>query len=375
MQRRIGGEQRWVPLPAQAWDAIQDYLGDTGRWPRMGADEVVFAPLKYEAQHPRRGQAGDWAGDRPLSFSQCHKLLKKYARWAGLGGENVTMHTLRNTAAMLQMQAGGGAHAIQVFLGNKSSRATGEYLRRLVDSPPPPTGDPPQPTRDLSIPPPRGKVWVKPGEQLGLLHGFSAKSLPADEVAAVLAEDIKGLDEEISGLRTLSRALLAKGKQVDTNDELVKLSAAYLMAADRQRVMIVAVGKMEGSTEGDDWPEALLAMLDNFAQEMGEEPVSQETREMAAESDPGMTLVCRRLTEEVATARLVLRNTYLLAIEPQTVKEQLRYTEVYGRGCIRLVRLLKSEGAAQGSLADFLRKEIEETILEVNREWDLDLPG
>ena len=64
----------------------------------------------------------------------------------------------------------------------------------------------------------------------------------------------------------------------------------------------------------------------------------------------------------------------MLAIEPQTVKEQLRYTEVYGRGCIRLVKLLKSEGAAQGSLADFLRKEIEDTILEVNQEWDLDLP-
>ena len=376
VRRQAGPDEVWVSLPGEVWDAIKEYLEAAGRWPGMGAGEIVFAPLKDALLQEPTGVAGDWASERPLSDRQCNYLLKKYARWAGLEGENITMHTLRNTATMLQVQAGCEGDAIQSFLGNKSTWGTQEYLRRLADYPPPPPGDPPQPTRDLNVPPPRGHQFrVKPGEQLALKHGFSAKSLPGAQVQAVIAEGIVGMDDEITGLRMLSRGLLAVQNQTETSEELAQLCSAYTIAADRLRVMIVAAGKMEEGTEQDDWAEAMLAMLDNFSLEMGEESNSQEIRELAADSDPDMALGNRRLTEEIASTRLVLRNTYQLAVESQTVKEQMRYTEIYGRGCFRLVRLLKSERLSQGSLADFLRKEIDAAILEVNQEWGINLPG
>ena len=183
------------------------------------------------------------------------------------------------------------------------------------------------------------------------------------------------MQEEIKGLRTLSRALREKQKKVHTKKELAQLSEAYMQAADRQRVMIMTEGNLGGSGDQDGYNEAVLTMLDDFAVSMGEEPFSEEVRQMAAGSDSEMEVGALRLTEEIAIARLVLRNTYLLALEAETVQERLHYTDLYGRSCIQLARMLKFEGAVQDQLGDFLRKEIEAAILEVNAEWGLDLGG
>jgi hypothetical protein len=114
-------------------------------------------------------------------------------------------------------------------------------------------------------------------------------------------------------------------------------------------------------------------MLDNAAVAMGEEPFSEEVRQLAA-SDPEMLVGALRLTEEIANARVVLRKLFPLAMQAKTVKERLLYTDLYGRSCIQLARMLKSEGAVQDQLGDILRKEIDAAILDVNQEWDLDLP-
>jgi len=53
------------------------------------------------------------------------------------------------------------------------------------------------------------------------------------------------------------------------------------------------------------------------------------------------------------------------------VKERVRYTNDYGRGCVQLARMLKSEKSAQGQEADILREIIDEIIFEVNTEWGL----
>ena len=373
VRRKVGPDEVWVSLPGEAWGAIKEYLEAAGRWPAMGAGEYIFAPLKDALLQSPSGVAGDWASERPLSSSQCHKILKKYVRWAGLEGESVTMHTLRNTAAMRQVLAGGDGDAIQSFLGNKSSTATHEYLRRLLGSPPPPPGDPPQPTRDLSVPPPRGLSRVKPGEQLGLKHGVYAKILPDEEVQAIIAEGIVGMQEEIKGLRILSRALREKQREAKAKNEVAQLGGAYMQAADRQRVMIMTEGNLGESGEQNEHNEAVLTMLDNAAVAMGEEPFSEEVRQLAA-SDPEMLVGALRLTEEIANARVVLRKLFPLAMQAKTVKERLLYTDLYGRSCIQLARMLKSEGAVQDQLGDILRKEIDAAILDVNQEWDLDLP-
>ena len=96
---------------------------------------------------------------------------------------------------------------------------------------------------------------------------------------------------------------------------------------------------------------------------------------MFAERDPEMSAASARLTEEIASTRLVLRRLYNLAMETRDAEALMRYTEKYGQGCTRLARLLKAEKDMQGRAADMLMQEINELILELNREFGLDLGG
>ena len=375
VRQQIGGEDHWATLPSAAWAAIQEYLQAAGRWAEIQAEEYIFAPIKNALLEEPSGKAEEWASERPISVNQCHSLLKKYASWAGLEAEKVTMHTLRHTAAMLQVEAGVDAAGLQAFLGNKSLDATKSYLRILAENAPQPAQNGEGPTRDLSVPPQRGPSRAKPGEQRRLVHGFYTENLPDEEVQAVIAEGIIGMEEEIKGLRTLSRALRKKQSQVKAKKEVVQLGGAYMLAVDRLRVMITAEGNLEEFCEQDEYNEAVLTMLDNAAVAMGGEPILENVRQLVAASDPEMLVGARRLTEEIANARLVLRNLFPLAMEAETVKERVLYTELYGRGCIQLARMLKFEGAMQDQLGDFLRKEMDAAILEVNAEWGLDLGG
>lgn len=122
-----------------------------------------------------------------------------------------------------------------------------------------------------------------------------------------------------------------------------------MQAADRQRVMIMTEGNLGESGEQNEHNEAVLTMLDNAAVAMGEEPFSEEVRQSAA-SDPEMLVGALRLTEEIADPRVVLRKLFPLAMQAKTVKERLLYTDLYGRSCIQLARMLKSEGAVQDQL-------------------------
>ena len=94
---------------------------------------------------------------------------------------------------------------------------------------------------------------------------------------------------------------------------------------------------------------------------------------MVAEADPEMQAASTRLTEEIASTRLVLRRLYPLAMETEDEQTLVRYTEKYGQSCIRLMHLLKAEQGARGRAAEMLREMIDETILEVNKEFGLDL--
>jgi hypothetical protein len=205
------------------------------------------------------------------------------------------------------------------------------------------------------------------------LHGFYATKQPAEDVKAMLALDITGMEAEIVGLRTLERALLERQNQTENSAELARLFSASTLTADRLREMVKAEEQLAETSQEDEDVEQLLAMLDEVAIEMGEGPISEEVRQEALGGDPDLAAGTRRLTEEIASTRLVLRRAFPLAMEASTVRGQVRYTEIYGSGCIRLVRLLKTEKGAQGQLFDFLGREIDAVIQEVNEEWGLDL--
>ena len=63
------------------------------------------------------------------------RLVKKYARRAGLDPNRLTVHTLRHTAAMLRKEAGEGLEDISAFLGHSSLAITQIYLHRLEGQP------------------------------------------------------------------------------------------------------------------------------------------------------------------------------------------------------------------------------------------------
>jgi hypothetical protein len=62
-------------------------------------------------------------------------------------------------------------------------------------------------------------------------HGFHLKQQPPEEVAAMLAEQEKGLGEEIEGLRQLGPLLLEWQAQPVSGRELEGLMGAYTQAA------------------------------------------------------------------------------------------------------------------------------------------------
>ena len=139
--------------------------------------------------------------------------------------------------------------------------------------------------------------------------------------------------------------------------------------------MIKAEKKLQQPSEDDAWAEDILNMLDDAAVFFGEEPVSEEMRQEALGSDPEMEAGSRRLMEEIASTRVTLRRAYPQALETEDIRELVRLTDIYGSSCIRLMRMLKDEKAAQGKLADYLRGELDAAILKVNKEFGLDLGG
>jgi hypothetical protein len=65
----------------------------------------------------------------------------------------------------------------------------------------------------------------------------------------------------------------------------------------------------------------------------------------------------------------VLRNVLALALETQDVTEYVYFVEIYGIGCVRLVRMLKKQRGDQDRLQRYLQELIDAALQEVLREW------
>jgi hypothetical protein len=121
----------------------------------------------------------------------------------------------------------------------------------------------------------------------------------------------------------------------------------------------------------DTWAEEFLAMLDRMAIERGGKPVSEAVRAEALGVEPELAMAARRLVEEIATVRYMLRNVLGLALQTQETPGYIRLVEIYGSGCARLVRMLKKEGSDQDRLERYLREAIDDAVREVNQEWEM----
>jgi site-specific recombinase XerD len=130
------GRKRRDECPRPLWDAITAYLHAAGR---LGGPpqrliqplDYIFTPLSDRAARLPGVDPHVWSRRQPLSAREIGRLLKKYARRAGLDPTRLTVHSLRHSAAMLRKQAGDDLESISSFLGHSTLAVTQIYLHSL----------------------------------------------------------------------------------------------------------------------------------------------------------------------------------------------------------------------------------------------------
>jgi integrase len=125
------GRSRRDECPSIVWESIQDFLCAADKLESIQPDDYIFTPLTDRAARLPNVDPARWTRNRPLSSREVGRLLKKYARRAGLDPSKIRVHTLRHTAAMLRKQAGDDIDQISTFLGHSSLSTTQIYLHRL----------------------------------------------------------------------------------------------------------------------------------------------------------------------------------------------------------------------------------------------------
>ena len=218
---RWGPEAERAPLPAAVWDAIQSYLEASKRMEGIRPEAYIFAPLSDPFNREPSGEAADWEAGRHLTRHQIRNNLKLYGRLAGIPEAKLTLPTLRRTAAALRLEAGDSLEQMYKFMDSHSTTVSTKLFMNSL--PPIPRDE--EYTEDKNDEsaldavklPERKPHTNKPGD--GIKHGFYAQCQPEDEVQAVLAEGITGIDAEIIGLRSLSRLLMKRQKAARTSSE------------------------------------------------------------------------------------------------------------------------------------------------------------
>jgi hypothetical protein len=335
----------------------------------MQPEVYLFVPLADPLHEQPQDRPQAWDERQFLSRSRILANLKLYGRRVGIPEHKLTLMALRRTATRLKLDEQACLQQMIPFLDTREqAKAINYRLKRLPSLPQdePRSGDQANPEPLL---PDRKPVRFQPGE--GITHGFYARSQPPEAVIAVLAENIQGLEAEIVGMRTLARGLLDRQEQAGSSAEAAQLGDAYIKAASQFAKLIQAENQLTRGGEANTWADEVLAAMDHMAIELGMAPVGEAARAEALGGKPELAASDRRLVEEIAAMRHVLRNTFALAWQAQETREYIHLTEIYNSGCVRLVRLLRLEGADQDRLTAYLREQIDQALDQVTRELDI----
>lgn len=139
-----GGKTKVAPLQNDVYQAMVHYLKRVGRYP-LKAEELVFVTLDGE----RAGRVLDCdpaqAADRQITNGQANRMLKVYARRAGVDERKAHLHALRHAGARQRYQSAkkaGNADLLEIsqFLGHSSVAVTQIYAGQVLDDPGDPAG-------------------------------------------------------------------------------------------------------------------------------------------------------------------------------------------------------------------------------------------
>jgi hypothetical protein len=374
-----------LPLPAEAWQAVRLWLEQSGRLPRMQPGDYIFTPLVDPLHEAAPDRPEAWDSGKFISYDRLSDNLRLYGRRLGLPEEKLNWNSLRLTAVRLRLDAGDSPEVLYNFLDRQRKRYSIQpYLKGLPELPPSadPTGpdnparpERPRPAEQAADEPalPNRKPYVfQPWSNIK--HGMSSFNLPPEQLSAVLAENIQGLEAEISGLRLLERALVALQITATNPREAGKLADACTLTGERLARLIEAEAQLGRPDEAAERMEGFFATMDEVHAEDEERPSGDEWRRFLEEDDdqPALAANSRSLEEETACARLVLRNIFALAesaAQSGQAAELAHLAEIYGSGCNRLVNLLRRNRSSSSRMEKKLEAMLNAALAEEQKSW------
>lgn len=114
-------------IPLRCWEAIEDYLINSGR--KITDDSPLFMPTTDAGERLRRYYGkNSQNGHHPITPEAIRQMVVYYSRRAFGGGLKVSPHTLRHTAGTLLRKSGRSIEEVQSFLKHKRVDTTRRYL-------------------------------------------------------------------------------------------------------------------------------------------------------------------------------------------------------------------------------------------------------
>lgn len=181
----------------------------------------------------------------------------------------------------------------------------------------------------------------------------------------MLDRNTQGIKVEIDGLRRLASGLREMQKVAGNWNLAAQLAKAHMRAASRVVELVDVDQKLTQSRETNTWADEFLEALDRLAIDKWGEPVSEQARTQALMGEEG---IANQLGEEIDSVREMLKDVLELATQILEPAEYMRMVEIYGSGCLQLVRMLKKHAGAGNPLEQLLRKEIDQAIKDWNEE-------
>lgn len=137
--RYKGGKIKRAVLGDKAYQLICQYLRADGRLETMRESDYIFIALDEERIRRMRPEVAVQV-NRPLSNSMANRILKKYARRAGVASEKAHIHGLRHAGArqrVKEMKKTGKVDYEEIMdvLGHSNLAVTQVYVRSVAEDP------------------------------------------------------------------------------------------------------------------------------------------------------------------------------------------------------------------------------------------------